>query len=175
MQLIKKKIEYSTKYFNITSLTNNQNNYDDPYYVLNCSDCVSVIVFTQDEKILLVKQFRPTVNADTWELPSGHIDPGESAEEAARREVLEETGYKIDKLTFIQAYVAETGRLGFKSWCYVATNAIKIQDPIASEIKAVNSFSLDEILVKIKNGEINDALNIATILLAVHKGLCEIK
>eukprot|EP00668_Euglena_longa_P042200 GGOE01055682.1.p1 GENE.GGOE01055682.1~~GGOE01055682.1.p1 ORF type:complete len:371 (-),score=74.82 GGOE01055682.1:332-1294(-) len=48
----------------------------------------------KEVQTLLVKQFRPSVNAHTAEFPAGLVDPGESPEEAALRELLEETGYR---------------------------------------------------------------------------------
>ncbi len=66
------------------------------------------------KKIVLIQQFRPgTISKNTNnylnEIVAGIIDPGESAEIAAKRECLEETGYKIKKLTPIQGYFPAPG------------------------------------------------------------------
>ena len=63
------------------------------FYTIEVADWVCVIALTKEDKLLLVRQFRFGVNDFTWELPAGLIDPGESIEEAARRELEEETGY----------------------------------------------------------------------------------
>jgi len=60
-------------------------------------DCVEIIAIFKKkgeaDKILLVKQFRPPVGKFCVEFPAGLVDKGETAEEAARRELKEETGY----------------------------------------------------------------------------------
>lgn len=57
------------------------------------TDAVSIIVFSPDnEKILLQKEFRLSVNQWVWSFPAGLIDEGESPEESAKRELFEETG-----------------------------------------------------------------------------------
>ena len=66
------------------------------------------------KKIVLIQQFRPgTISKNTNnylnEIVAGIIDPGESPEIAAKRECLEETGYKIKKLTPIQGYFPAPG------------------------------------------------------------------
>lgn len=161
-------IVYSTPWFNITAASIPGT--DDPYYIVNGPDCVSVIAITNTEKILLVKQFRPTIQTLTWELPSGHIEDGETPEDAARREVLEETGYQVDNLELLRVFVAETGRLGFKSWCYIARNAFKIQEPCAPEVTEIITCTPDDLITMIKNKDINDALNVATIFLGLQFG-----
>ena len=64
-----------------------------PFYMLELPDYVSVIALTPARELLLVRQHRPVVGRETLELPSGHVDPGERPEDAARRELLEETGF----------------------------------------------------------------------------------
>ena len=54
--------------------------------------CVVLIPILDDGRVVLIRQFRPSVARDLWELPAGSIDPGESAEAAAFRECEEETG-----------------------------------------------------------------------------------
>ncbi|MBI3757573.1 MAG: NUDIX hydrolase [Deltaproteobacteria bacterium] len=64
-----------------------------PYYRINAPDGVIVLAVTEKNKIILVRQFRPALNQYTLELPCGSIDPTESSQEAAVRELYEETGY----------------------------------------------------------------------------------
>jgi ADP-ribose pyrophosphatase len=63
-----------------------------------------VVALTEEQKLLLVRQFRYAVDQYLWEVPAGHIATGESPEETARRELVEETGYRprrVEKLAAI--------------------------------------------------------------------------
>ncbi len=57
------------------------------------------IVVIKDDTVLLVRRGKPP-NVGTWTLPGGAQEVGETAEEAARRELLEETGLEVDSLHF---------------------------------------------------------------------------
>src|SRR6201995_3504860 len=71
----------------------------------------SAVMMAVDEKkrILLVKQFRLPAETDLWELPAGRIDPGETPLQTAKRELIEETGYKAKKWTKLTSYWASPG------------------------------------------------------------------
>lgn len=64
------------------------------FYVIENPDWVNVIPVTPDGDIVLIEQFRHGVGAPVLEIPGGMIDAGEEPEAAARRELLEETGYE---------------------------------------------------------------------------------
>lgn len=67
------------------------------------ADAVTIIVFSDDnEKILLQKEFRMTINDFVWSFPAGLIDDGESPIESARRELKEETGLDLIEILYIQ-------------------------------------------------------------------------
>ncbi len=68
---------------------------------LGCDGIVALVPFTFDDEVILIRQFRPPVNRHVIELPAGLCDPGETLEDAARRELIEETGYRAEKLTFL--------------------------------------------------------------------------
>lgn len=68
------------------------------YYRLIQTDSALVIPITKKGKVLLIRQYRPALGYKTYELPAGGIDAGETPEEAARRELFEETGYVAPKL-----------------------------------------------------------------------------
>ncbi|NOX20219.1 MAG: NUDIX hydrolase [Nitrospirae bacterium] len=59
---------------------------------------VAVVPFTSSGDVILVKQYRPPVQAYVIEFPAGLNDRNETLEEVARRELLEETGYRADRL-----------------------------------------------------------------------------
>src|SRR5690606_11844728 len=65
------------------------------YYVLEYPDWVNMVALTTENRFILVRQYRHGVREDVLEIPGGVIDPGEIPEEAARREMLEETGFSF--------------------------------------------------------------------------------
>ena len=83
-------IVFSTKWFDIEE--DNSLDAKNPYYRINTSDSVCIIPITKSGEIVLVNQFRPAIRASTLEMPAGSIEKGETPLEAARRELMEETG-----------------------------------------------------------------------------------
>jgi hypothetical protein len=89
-----------------------------PYFALETSDYVTVVAVTQNDELVLVRQYLPAVEERTLELPSGHVDPGETPVAAATRELMEETGYIADKIEEIGVIRPDTGRLSNRLWCF---------------------------------------------------------
>jgi 8-oxo-dGTP pyrophosphatase MutT (NUDIX family) len=94
-----------------------------PHYVIQSPDFVVIVAVTRQECLLMVRQFRTAVAAVTLELPAGHIDPGEMPEQAARRELLEETGYEADTFKLLGALSPSVARFTNRMWCFFAANA----------------------------------------------------
>ena len=95
----------------------------EPHYIIQSADFVVTVAITRQDEILLVRQFRPAVAALTLELPAGHVDPGETPEQAARRELLEETGYEADGFKLLGALSPSVARFTNRMWCFLAANA----------------------------------------------------
>ena len=72
-------------------------------------DCIVILPIDSKGNILLVRQFRHAVEKELLELPAGSIDPGETPEQAASRELREETGYKPGKLENLGGFYAAPG------------------------------------------------------------------
>ncbi|WP_118193376.1 NUDIX hydrolase [Albibacterium indicum] len=68
------------------------------YYVLEYPNWANIVALTNDNQFILVKQYRHGAGKDFLEIPGGVIDEGETALEAAQREMLEETGYEFESL-----------------------------------------------------------------------------
>jgi ADP-ribose pyrophosphatase len=71
--------------------------------------CVVLIPIQDDGRVVLIRQFRPSVNRDLWELPAGSFDPGESPEAAAARECEEEIGLVPHRLERLAALFPSPG------------------------------------------------------------------
>ena len=83
----------------------------DTYHAFRGSDWVVAAARLPDGRIAIVRQFRTAVEGYTWELPSGLVDPGEDVETACRRELLEETGLRVERLTYLCGLRPDSGRL----------------------------------------------------------------
>lgn len=64
-------------------------------------DGVMILPVTEDGEVIILKQYRPVINDYLYELPAGIVDPGETIEEAAKRELFEETGLKCKSYELI--------------------------------------------------------------------------
>ncbi len=71
-----------------------------PFYRLIIPESVMILALTDNKKIILVRQYRQSVQSFTLELPCGQIDPGESPKQAVTRELFEETGYVCKRLNY---------------------------------------------------------------------------
>ena len=74
---------------------------EDEYYVLEYPDWINVIALTRDGRMILERQYRHALGETSYEIVAGVMEQGESPEEAARRELLEETGYSGGEWTHL--------------------------------------------------------------------------
>jgi 8-oxo-dGTP pyrophosphatase MutT (NUDIX family) len=91
---------------------------------VNCKGIVAVIPITPEGDILMIRQFRPTLNSYVIELPAGLNDKGETLIEAAWRELIEETGYMSDNLELIAEGPVSTGLSTETMSVFLATDAV---------------------------------------------------
>lgn len=134
-------------------------------------DYICVVARTTDQRILMVRQYRPAVEDYTLELPAGTVDAGETPEQAIRRELEEEAGYRVGKLTHLGTLNPDTGRLSNRMWCYWADGVEPIGDAFVPE-EGVEPLSLttEELQTEIAAGRLNHALHLAAVSLAVMHG-----
>lgn len=120
----------------------------------------SAVVMPVDAKkrILLVKQYRLPARAFIWELPAGKIDDGETALQAAKRELKEETGCRAKKWSKLADFWPSPGFLGEKMTIYLATELTEGEAaPMDDERIEKRWFSAKEIDEQIVKGKIIDA------------------
>jgi ADP-ribose pyrophosphatase len=118
-----------------------------------------------EPRVLLERQYRHAAQSMMWELPAGRIDDGETSLTAAKRELLEETGYSARQWKRVLHFYVSPGFLDETMTIYLARGlqAGKAQ-PEADERIAVRFFSLSEAKRMALNGRIQDAKTISGIL-----------
>ncbi|MDP2858398.1 MAG: NUDIX hydrolase [Bacillota bacterium] len=100
-----------------------------PFIVAHLDDWVNVVAITQDGRVVFVEQARPGTDSVTLEIAGGTIDPGESPEDAARRELREETGYVAQRLIYLGKVAVNPAIQD--NWChfFAAPGAVKAGEP----------------------------------------------
>jgi ADP-ribose pyrophosphatase len=120
----------------------------------------SAVMMPVDEKgrILLVRQYRLPARQYLWELPAGRVDKGETVMQAARRELVEETGYRAKKWKKIAEFFPSPGFLAEKMTIFLATELSAGEaKPMEDERIETRWFSRRELQDWIRAGKIKDA------------------
>jgi ADP-ribose pyrophosphatase len=135
----------------------------------------SVVVLAVDEsgstpRILLERQYRHAASGYLWELPAGRIDLGEKALHAAKRELLEETGYTATHWRRILNFYASPGFVAETMSVYLATGLrAGPAQPEADEVIYKRMVPLSAAVRMVLKGTIRDAKTISSVLWLDHQ------
>ena len=115
------------------------------------------IAVTKDNKIIVAKQFRPGPEKVMMEIPGGFVDEGEEPEAAARRELLEETGYTAETMISLGVFGRDSAMNG--TWHYFLATGCELthdQDLDDDEFVEIELLSIDEFITNAKQGGMTD-------------------
>lgn len=142
--------------------------------IIEHSGGVAIAAITDDNKMVLVRQFRKAAEKVVLEVPAGKIEPGEDPRLTAWRELKEETGYRADKLEFITSFYSSIGYSQEQIHLYYATGLRPGQtDFDESEALDILEYPISQLKQMALGGEIEDAKTIAAIFIAWEKeGIC---
>jgi len=119
---------------------------------------VAIVPLLDDGTVILVNQYRAPIERITLEIPAGKLEPGESPEICAARELEEETGYRAERLERKGAFFTTPGFSDEIMYLFVASGLIPAKShPDVDEFVEVQKISLGKLLQMVKDGEIIDA------------------
>jgi ADP-ribose pyrophosphatase len=158
MKLISSVLKYKNKLFSVT-----QDHVVDPSgfeihraIVQHPGSAVMMAVDTR-RRILLVRQYRVPARAYLWELPAGRLDKGETPLRAARRELIEETGYRAKHWKKLVTFYPSPGFVAEKMTIFLATGLTAGEaTPMDDERIETRWFTSEEIEQAIRSGKIVD-------------------
>lgn len=99
------------------------------FYVMETPDWVNVVALTKDGALVLVEQWRHGVKRTTLEIPGGMVDPGEGPAEAAKRELVEETGFVSDDWEPLGVIDPNPAIQSTRCYTYLAREAWRAEAP----------------------------------------------
>ncbi|NLE28610.1 MAG: NUDIX hydrolase [Phycisphaerae bacterium] len=124
-----------------------------------------ILPITSDNKVVMVRNYRWSINRELLELPAGTLEPLEEPQVCAYRELEEETGFTAGTLRPLCRYYTSPGLMTELMHAYVATDLVPGEQHLSSDEKIkVEIMSFDEIDHAIRVGRIMDGKTLATIL-----------
>ena len=141
------------------------------YHCLAQADYVIAIARTPSGRIPIVSQFRPAVSCETWEFPSGLLEPEETPESCCRRELAEEAGISCEKVHALGKYFADTGRLENRVHVFFVDASEPQPDFVPEAGLTVAFVSSGELQDRILNGTFMHQLHLGAMAVASLRGL----
>ncbi len=162
---IKKTKKYKGKNINIALYETKLNGTRISQEIVEQGNVVAVLAIDDDEAIL-VNEFRYPVGY-VLEIPAGNIDKGETPLKCAKRELLEETGYKAKRIEHLIRFFPKLGYNTQIIDCYVATELTKISEPNLDEdeLITVKKIKFRKLLNMINNGKIYGSYTICAVMI----------
>lgn len=125
------------------------------------------ILVDADQRVLLLWRHRFVTGTWGWELPAGGADPGESLEEAARREAVEETGWRPGRLRHLITYHPINGAVDQRFAVFLGEDPEWVAPPVdVGEAERIEWVPIEEVRAEVAAGRVLDGLSLTGLLWA---------
>jgi 8-oxo-dGTP pyrophosphatase MutT (NUDIX family) len=129
----------------------------------------AVMALTNNQEVVLIRQYRHGARVAVWEFPGGVVDDGENPLDGARRELAEETGYTASTLIEVGRFYPNPALQTNLMYAYLAfdTEKTSVQHLDEAEDIEVHLVPLDELIAMTKRGEFLNGLQVAVLFHAL--------
>jgi len=166
MKLTSTKEVYRCKLFWITEDEAEEKDFKIKRSVVRHHGSAVMMAIDQNKRVLLVRQYRLPAGKMLWELPAGKVDEGEKVLQTAKRELIEETGYRAKTWKKLVSYYPSPGYVAEKMTIFVAKDLTEGEaQPMDDERIEKRWFTRKEIDKLIRAGKIDDGKTLVGYLL----------
>ena len=171
---MQKEIVHSNPYFQVVAarVKMPEGEILDPYYYSEyLRDSVAVVPIRSTQQVLLLKMWRPVSESAGWEIPAGVLEAGETPEEAARRELLEESGWEAMHIQALGWFHPSNATSAERIQLFVASDLQQRHNkPDAREVSSIRWHSAPLVKELIRTQEVRDGASLTGLLLAFQLG-----
>ena len=128
----------------------------DDYFRIEAPDYVLIYAKSDDHKVLVERQYKHGLGKITTTFPAGFIDKGEQPLEAAKRELLEETGFVAKSWKRLGTFTLDGTRNYGRAHYFLAEHLEKCAEPLQCDMEelSISFLTMDELLSEIARGEL---------------------
>jgi ADP-ribose pyrophosphatase len=141
----------------------------DPYFVVELPPSVCAVALTDNNEVVMTRQYRHPIGETILELPGGFIDAGEEPVAAIVRELLEETGYEFSSCTYLGKVAANPGVLDNYTHLFLAKGGVKttVQQLDANEDIEIVLLPLETVKAMLRQNEFVQSLHVSCLFYAL--------
>jgi ADP-ribose pyrophosphatase len=133
--------------------------------VIKHPGAVVIVPVLDDGRICLIRNYRISIDQELLELPAGTLEPPEPPMETAHRELIEETGYRCNKLVPLCEFYMSPGILDERMYCYLASE-LTTGDPARERGEQISNYpvTISELANLLRTGQIIDSKSLSALL-----------
>lgn len=171
--IISQQIQYQKNWFSVVTqkVQLPDGRILDPYFVVNVPNWTNIIIATQKDELVMVKQYRQAAQTFTIEPAGGLIDKNETPLQAAIREMQEETGYTSNEISLLGEVFPNPALQATKAYFYLAQNAQLTGQRNFDEFEEIEVVQLPKsvVLNMLQNNEFTNGVQVGAIYKALLK------